>query len=322
MPAREFLIVRQESALGTAVGSPVFGTNQVAIRLDGDNAFSMTMDPIDVRIPWGGGVAVPGTTLSGQVQCRGQLRTRLYASQAFLLLPWAMNKINAGQTAPWTTTELPDDLASCSVYHAYQYGNSVTVKRRRYTGVKVTGFTLAGSAQDQTWMLTMDLEGVRAVGNAFDSSSDPNATEFPEPANTNYPQDAYLWRHLTFSLGGSSRTECNSLTLTTRNGVDVQRFTDRFPQLIRVFGRDVTVDASILLKASPDDLGSFEALTALASSIVLNDATRTTTIQLNAQNRMLTLQRQLPIGGTYMYNLNLGGQFDASAGNDMSVTVV
>src|SRR3954471_13363187 len=118
MSAREFLWIVKESALGTVMTSPVAGTDSIYIRLIDGNSFGMVAEPVIEEIPYGGGYAVTAEAVSDHYACKGQLKTKLYPSQAPLLLPWAVTRINDDQDAPWETTEPAGDLASCSVYHA------------------------------------------------------------------------------------------------------------------------------------------------------------------------------------------------------------
>ena len=63
MPAREFLWIVKESALGTVMTSPVAGTDSIYIRLIDGNSFGMLAEPVIEEIPYGGGFAVTAEAL-------------------------------------------------------------------------------------------------------------------------------------------------------------------------------------------------------------------------------------------------------------------
>lgn len=320
---REFGMAVIESAYGTAKTSPVAGTELVYMRLDGDDSFTVTADPVEQEIARGGGFAVGALMFASQTAVTGRLQMKLYSSQALFWLNWLMARINTGQTSPWTTTEPVGDLASLSLYHAYAGPDNVTYKRTRYAGCKATGFTLSASDQSPFWQLSIDITAQRPVGNAQDASSDPNATEFPAPTDSQLPTDPYLWRHTTFSLGGSARTELSSFQLQVRNTLDPNYYTSRFLTALNLRGRQATFDANVLLRlTTPDDRASYEALSALASTLALADGTRTTTFQLRGNNRPTQATRQLALGRTYKWQLQGRNLWDGAAAEDASFTVV
>ena len=120
MSASEFLYIVQESALNTPVASPASGLLPAPPLLhppiDG-NSFGMVANPVIEEIPYGGGFAVTAEAISDHYECKGQLKSKLYPSQAAFLLGWATTRID-GSGDPWATTEPVGDLASCSIYHA------------------------------------------------------------------------------------------------------------------------------------------------------------------------------------------------------------
>jgi hypothetical protein len=318
---REFLMLVIESSYGTPKTSPTSGTERIYIRLDGDNSFTMQANPAQVPIARGGGFAVDALHYAGQTEVTGTLRTKLYASQSAFLWKWMSRRVQSGQTDPWTTTEPVGDLASMSVYHAYANQTNTTYKRTRYAGCKVTSWTLSASDRDPYWTLEAQLQAQKPVGNAQDSSSDPDATEFPTVADTNLPTDPYLWRHTAFSLGGTSRTEIKSFSLSSQHVLDPQFYASRWLSVLPFFGRTTTYDAEIRLKTSPDDRASYEALTNLAAELVLADGSVTTTFDLQDTNKLTQLTRNLPIGGINTWRLQGKCLWDATAGADIAIAV-
>lgn len=324
MAAFEFLMWVKESALGTPIGTPVLGTDKIYLRLTDGNSFSMQAVPQYVDIPYGGGEAITVESLSEFTDCKGTLTTKLYPSQAHLLFDWAQNRINAGGTSPWTTTEPPGDLASASIYHAYQRSDG-TLKRTRYAGVKVTRWQIAASATDPVWKLTMDLQAVKEVGNPIDSSTDPDATEFPAPADADLPTGPYLFKDsvgglLLGSSSGTVRTQYDDFSIDVTNVVDARPFESPFVQVISFRGRNSMLNSTLRLKATPDDLTPFLSGTAQRAQLTLVRGT-TTVIDFKAQNKIRQLTRDLPLDRTFMYKLQMKNVRDATAGTDISVTV-
>ncbi len=212
-----------ESALNTAKTSPSGAGEIIYVRLS-DGFFTMVVEPVFEEIMYGGGLAIPAEEISDHYICKGTLKTKLYPAQAPFLLKWATSRINTGQTSPWTTTEPPGDLASVSVYHAIQYSNG-TVRRKRYSGTKVSSMRLEVSRGSTSAMLTLDLQACKAYGNAIDSSSDPNGTEFPLPAETDYPLNPYTFKNTGGNLKIASTTSAyESISIACQNALDGRHF--------------------------------------------------------------------------------------------------
>jgi Phage tail tube protein len=321
MSAREFLWIVKESALGTPKTSPTAGVDSIYIRLIDGNSFGMIAKPVIEEIPWGGGLAITGESVSDHYECKGQLKTKLYPSQAALLLGWALTRVDAVPN-PWATTEPIGDLASCSVYHAVRRSDG-TYRRKRFAGCKVSGAKIDVSRQSTTAMLTLDLLGCRSYGNAMDSSSDPDATAFPAPADTDYPSGPYTFK---MTAGGitvaSARTEYDSLAIAIQNVLDGRWFEQSYLQVNQFCGRASTLETELYLKASPDDRAAYEALTAQAVSAVFTNGVtnQNMTLQFNGQNTITDLPYNLPLNQAFMQKLSLKNRYDPSASNDISVS--
>jgi hypothetical protein len=317
--AREFLWIIKESAYKTPMGSPVAGTDSIYLRLDGGNAFRMRPKPLQRPIMYGGGFAVPAFTVSDQIECKGTLQTKLYAAQAHLLLDWAGTRINAAQTAPWTTTEPAGDLASCSVYHAIQRSDG-TYKRRVYLGTKVTGGSIECRREAPVATLRLDLQASTPQGNQFDSSSDPSSTAFPAPAETAYPSDPYLFLHTAGNLSiGGARTLYSAVKIDFANKLDARFFENRFVNLIRFLGRESMLTAKLYYKPTPDDRTLFEGLAAQTLSLAFNNGTHSATFTFNAQNVYKDLNDDLPLDQVYEQEIQVSNHFDPVAAADWSV---
>lgn len=313
MASREFLYIVIESAYGTPKASPVLGTDAIYCRLSGGNAFSMVGDPVWYEIMYGGGRAIPAVTGSDQMECTGELKTELYASQAVFLSNWAMQQINTGQTSPWTTTEPAGDLASCSVYHAVTRSDG-TVKRLQFAGVKVEGWTIECSRDSKIASITLQLRGQKWNGNSYDSSSDPSATPFPAPAESAYPTDPFRFIDLAGNVSiGTSRTQFSSISLKSTHKMDPRWFESRWLSIERFLGRETTLDCTLLYKPTPDDLTSYQNVSVQATTVEFNNGTHSLTIGMNAQNYFKKITKKLDVDKVYELPLSLKNYWDPTA---------
>jgi hypothetical protein len=318
--AREFLWIVKESALGTLMSTPVAGTDSMYIRLVDGNSFSMATKPVIEKIPYGGGFAVTAEAVSDHYELAGQLKTKLYPSQAQLLMDWACTRVNAAQTIPWVTTEPPNDLASCTVYHAVQRSDG-TLRRKRYAGVKVGAMTIEVSRESTTAMITLDLVGSKSYGNPYDSTSDPDATAFPAPAESDYPTGPYTFKHTSTGLKvASTVSSYTDLSIKVQNALSPQWFENSYRSLIQFCGRASTLDATLLFKASPDRRTAYEALTAQDTELTFSNGTHTAKIDFNGQNTIDPLTLDLPLDQAFMEKLSLFNRFDVSATSDIAVS--
>ena len=323
MSAREYLWIVKESALGTVMSSPTAGTDSIYIRLIDGNAFSMVAEPIIEDIPYGGGFAVQAEAVSDHYSCTGSLKTKLYPSQAPLLLAWGISRINSAQTTPWTTTEPAGDLASCSVYHAVRRSDG-TYSLKRFAGCKVKGLRVEVSRQSTTAMLSLDLQASRAYGCAADTTSDPTSGEFAAPTEAQYPTAPFTFAQTAGTVTvGSTRTQYDSLAIAVQNALDGRWFETSYLSINQFNGRASTLDTDLYLKASPDDRSAFEAITAQTCSVEFNNGTNTTTFQFNGKNHITKLPYDLPLDKAFMTKLSLKNRWDPTAlsgvGQDLSV---
>jgi hypothetical protein len=300
----------------------VAGTDSAYIRLVDGNSFSMYARPVIEEIPYGGGLAVTAEAVSDHYECKGQLKTKLYPSQAAMLMGWALSRINSGQTSPWVTTEPAGDLASCSVYHAVRRSDG-TYRRKLFSGCKVGGWRVEVSRQSTTATLTLDLVASKSAGNAMDGTTDPTGTAFPAPAETDYPTGPYTFK---MTAGGitvaSVRTEYEDLAIAGQNAIDGRWFEQSYLQVVQFCGRSTTLDTTLYLKATPDDRSAYEAITAQAASAVFTNGVtgQAMTIQFNGQNTIMDLPYDLPLNQAFMHKLSLKNRFDPNAGGDVSVS--
>jgi tail tube protein len=327
---REFLMAVEEGAYKTPAASPTIWATSTTYglanaqayycRLDGGNAFSMRPRPVQVEVPYGGGVAVGAYRVADKLECKGRLKMKLSVAQAPFWLSWAGVRI-AGGTAPWTTTEPNGDLASCSIYHAIQRSDG-TFKRRVYLGCKVDAWTLACSEASTVCELDLEISASTPQGNAFDSSSDPSSGTFPSPLDTYFPSDPFVWIHTggAVTIAGSARTAITELTVSSRNVLARSFYNQRFIGKLRWVGRKTTIATKLEYAASPDDRTAYEGLTAGTVSIGFNNGTHGFVLDCKAQNVMDPFEDDLPLDNLYWQSNTENNLWDNTAGTDLALT--
>lgn len=321
MAAREYLWIIKESAYGTQKASPVAGTDSIYIRLDGSNGFTMRPKPVKLDVMYGNGFATPAFTVSDHMECKGSLKTQLCASQSQMLMDWAATTINTGQTVPWTTTEPAGDLASCTVYHGIARVDG-TFKRRKYVGVKVASWKLEVGRDGTIAGVSFDLIAQKPVGNAYDATTDPDATAFPAPGACVLPTDPFLFAHTKghLSSGGSTVAAYSSLSVSATNKVDAQFYEDHFISYARFLGRSSQMVAKLAYKASPDQRALYEALTAGALSVEFDNGTNQLTIDFNGRNVRDSVEDDLQTEKLYDQTVTLQNYWDCSVPGDITIT--
>jgi hypothetical protein len=322
----EHLMLVKESSYGTPFAAPVAGTDSIYIRLPDSNSFTMIADPVISQIQYGGGYDVPAEFVSDYIEVKGGLTTNLYTSQAAFILGWALQRVDAAQTLPWAQTSEPvGDLASVSCYHAVMR-NDGSIKRTRYAGVKCTSFRIEANRGAPVWKVSMDLVAQKFVGNTFDGSSDPTTTEFPDPLETSYPTNPYLFQHSSGGLllgsgSGTVRSQYESLALAVANTIDARPFESRFLQVAAFRGRRSTLDVALRLKATPDDDAAYLALAAQRAQLTLTNGANSVVVNFQGNNFLSRRARDLPLNKVFMRTLTITNAFSQSAANDLSYTV-
>jgi hypothetical protein len=319
-PIREFLWVVKESALGTPMASPTAGTDSIFIHLVEGNSFDMTAKPLKIKLPYGGGFAVTRQTISDRYELKGNLKTKLYPSQAQMLLDWATTRITS-VPAPWTTSEIIGDLASCSLFHGYTQNNTAFLKKQ-YGGCKVGSAGIEIGTEATVASLTMGLQA--ATVTAFGTNSGDPTTTLPTEAD--YPSGPYSFVGTAGLLSiASTRTNYSSLSIKFENKLDPQWYETAGLSTLGCYGRDSTLEAMIRLKPSPDDRIAYELLTAQAVSVGLVGGGHTLTLTYNGQNITDDYARDLALGKAFSAKLSLLNQWDpaanSGAGGDFSFAI-
>ncbi len=320
---KRFLRITKEQVFNVKDTSAPAYTN---IRLDTADSFKIMTTPEFWTIMSGSGFAVPALVGTETTGLAATLSTPLCYSQASLLLGWAMTRINAGQTLPYVTTEIAGDLASSTCDFAWTNVDG-TIRRKRFLGCKIATMGLTGSRDSQVMRLTLGILGSTPQGNSFDASSDPDSTEFPEPADSVFPTDPVLFEHARggLTLGNAARSNFQSLSLSIQNKCKAYFDESRFANLIRMNGRNTTLSGNSRLKASPDERATYEANTNFptATTLVFTNGTNTITFVLNAKNYYTTIDESLPLDEEIYFGWSVQNMLDTAVGTinpDVSFT--
>jgi hypothetical protein len=319
---KRFIRITQEAVYGTYAS----GGTAINIRLSGNNAFTPMTDPEFWSVMDGSGLSEQVLFGSETSALGATLTTELTYSQAQFLLGWGLTRINGAQTAPWTTAELPNDLASCTIDFAWSQFDVTTMKRKRFTGCKVASVGLAGArgpGDGAKMMLTMAILGSTPQGNSFDASSDPTAVAFPEPALTVFPTDIVTFQHLRggFSVATVSRTNFESINVSVNNNMNPYFDESRFANAMRLGGRSVTVGSRMRLKSTVDDRATYEQAAAQALSLTWAGGGHTIVLNLQSRNLINPYKEDLPLDREVYYPLTYNGHLDQTAGAMLALTV-
>lgn len=316
---KRFLRITQENVFNQyQTTSPV----QFYPRLSSSGAFTTMENPEFWGIQDGTGLNVPALSGTVTMGLQGTLITEVGPTLAQKLFDWAGTRINDDQDSPWTTNELPRDLASCTCDFAWSNFNVVTLNRRRYLGVKVASLSASCSKSQPKLMANMQLIGSTPQGNHYDSSSDPDATAFPEPALTVYPDDCYLFQNLSgnVSILGDARTNFDSWTMNLQNQLVPYFDESHFANAIRLGGRSFSVQLRLRLKSTPDDWARYKQGTTGSATYTFDNGSNTLKVDQRGKVYIKPLQQEQPIDQEHYYTMTLVSQLDTSTGDDFQFT--
>lgn len=317
MPARRFVMLVKESSYGVPMTSPVVGVDSIYLRL-GDGT-DIQDDPMIQTIPYGGGRTTAACAWSDQRRHEGTINTKLYPTQAKLLLDWWLTNINDARTTPWVTTDPngmspPTDLASMSIYDAIQERDG-TFTRLAHRGAKVKSGTLSASADGdaRAWNLQLQVQA-----GAVETVTD---TEFPAPAETDYPCGPFVFSHIAGKLKiGSSRSLFDNISFSADNGLVAKYFESQTPSMLNTYGRNTTLGLALVRKKTPDDYASFKSVLPQDAELELNNGARFVKIDLHGNNHWDAMAKQLPDGDVYGWQAALRNKWDAAQATDLTVT--
>ncbi len=329
MASREFAMFTIESSYGTPKTGPVLGTDYFYLRLHDGDSFTGQMNPVLLDIMYGGGRATPAVQVSDEYRVPFTLKTYLYpGAHSATLLGWCMNVVNSGRTTPWITTDSnnlmpPGDLASIGIYHAVTL-NDGTIDRRLYNGCKAHSWTLSCSRSDPRALLTVQGVAIRDNLNAAGASAYPDATEFPAPAETSYPQQPYLFSQsagfFVLSTSTTARTQYDSVSISVQNAMDPVAFETNYVVLDKFCGRTSTLNANLHMKLSPADLTLLQAKTVTNNSLKLDNGTNTLKVDFLAKNYFKSVARTLPLNQVFKRAISVQNFWDPAGANDLTLT--
>lgn len=309
--------ITQEAAFGTYApgGATTFP------RLGSPGSFSLKPTTSFATIMDGLGRGVQQLALPTTRSLTGQMVTEIGPTNAPFLVPWACTRINSGQTSPWTTAELPFDLASCTIDFAHEVFSTATLSRKRSLGIKVSTFGAACSTTQPKLMGTFSLIGSKRQGNPVDGSADPDATAFPVPACSVFPEDCYQHFDLSGSVTilGAARTNFDSWSLRLENTLEAYFDESRFATSIRCTGRALVVTCNLRHKSTPDDWTSYEQGTAGAASFTFTQGGHTLAFDLKGKCYISGIDEDQAAAGMPYYTLTIVNQLDSASCTDFTV---
>ena len=307
--AREWAILTTESAYGTLTDTPVLNTDYIALRLDQGNSLTIRKTPAQQVIRTHDTLNRRAFRHSERYSVGGTIRCLAYATHLPLLLPWALQPINGAQDSPWTTTEQPNDLASCTLDHTMEDSSGNLIKTR-YSGLKVASGELVFNNQTDIGVLTLQVVGKSATTHSQ-----------TEPAYTAYPSDVYCLQDLTTFKIASATTNFRQFTVRWNNMLRSRYDEAATLSSCRMRGRDLDYEAVLLLKSSPARRTAFEGLTAQDCEFVWNNGSNTMTFDFNGNSYIDSIQPETtPLEDEFEQTLLLHSHYDGSAGTDLSLS--
>lgn len=315
---QRFLRITEEAQFGVFNNSG----NSIYIRLSGDNGFQPMTDPEFWTVMDGSGLSVPALFGSETSSNTSTLTTELTYTQAAILLGWALQRINTAQTTPWVTTELPNDLASCTLDFAWSQFDTTVMKTKRYLGCKVGSLTLSGAKDSPKMMATMALVASTPQGNSFDSSSDPTLIA---PALSVYPTDVVVFQNLAHNvqIATVGRSNFENFSLSVQNVLVPYWDESRYPNAIRLGGRAVSFSSRFRLKSTVSDRNTYEQHTQQSAvyQFINAAATHNVTFNFNGNGYISSYKEDLPLNREVYYDYTYSSYLDATAGSDLSISV-
>jgi hypothetical protein len=308
--AREALIVTTETAYGTIKTSPVLGTDYLAFRLHEGNSCTVRRRDIHQTFRTADAANRRALRISKRYAVEGQLKCLAYVSHMPLLLKWALELVNSGQTTPWTTTIRPGMLASMTLDHFLEDSTDGTIAKKRYTGCIVKSGSLVFNNDSDVGLLTLDIVGSTATTHTQ-----------TEPALSAYPTSAYCLQDLTTIKVGSATTNIKQLSLNWTNMVKPRWDESPYVTACRLFGRNIDHVAQVLYKDSPDRRGAYEALTVQDCEYVWTAGSNTMKFDFHGTSYFDSVPAESsPLDDDFEQTLTLHSHIDPTAGTDMTLT--
>lgn len=299
MSARRYLRLTPEVTWGTYNGA---GT-PIIVDLDQANSYTVRKKPMRTTTRSAGSKNVNRRTQSNKYGLGGGLNFICYGSQMAALASWFTAAPGSVATLPSMTVDFAlvmEDGAPTTVYS-------------RHLGVQVQQAQLGCSEQDPILRAALTLVG--------GSETAITITDFPEPALTAYPTDAwYVLEHLAGGLTiASSRTEFAGFSCTIKNILDVCFFESTTPTRIRYCGRDVTWSVPVIYKTAADR-AALEGVTAVSGTALFTNGSHTLTFAMETENFFDDVADSLDDNKAFRETLNLTAFLDTTATTDFAIT--
>jgi hypothetical protein len=171
-------------------------------------------------------------------------------------------------------------------------------------------------------MIAVDGIASRILPNSVDGSSAPTSTPFPTPADTDFPSGPYLFQHTkgNLLLAGVAVTKYEDITLKVANKLVADSWEDSYPTTIGAYGRETTLEATLLLKSTPDLVADAIALTKKSVAVTFNNTVNTLGVSLGARAVLGEAPRDLQLGQEYRQKATWKSLWDSSTSTDLVVT--
>jgi len=297
---------------GTLFDNTTLGTKWLPIELSADDDWNPVWMPDREAVKTTLASAKTERHVGTTSSLTASLRTLLYPAQDDLLVGWGFNRINSGQTSPWTTTEPVGDCAS-AIFAWGITDDTNTLTKYRGDGFKVQSMevamsrsTLGGAA-----VLSAQLVGSQRIA-AIGQDVEPTTLTY-------YPSTApYHLTECALTVNGTVHQNYDSVTVGVENDLIVRKDNRTYAQPIRAFGRSVKIQVSKLFTISPDIEALYLSRNACSNcTLVMTHATSPTlTFDLKAQARITDYKRALPLSEVHGESYTVEAFFDRVATTD------
>jgi hypothetical protein len=297
--AKEFLRITPETTWGVYDAS---ATGVIIADLEGANAFTGGAVPKRVSLPTAAAYNRRAITFGRRFDVGGALKMILRGSQGATIASW----VDAGGAAR---------PASMTIDHGVLLEDGTTIKRYRFLGMLAKDATFTADSSSNILHLALSL-----VGKSYDKTI--TATDFPEPAATDYASDAlYAYEQLGALKIGSNRAEFDKFQLKITNHLDV-RFNNpgsQWASRATYCGRNVDWDAELpyLTTIDRDD---YESITAVAGSVTFTNGAHSLAFDMKSSNFYGQVTDNLDMSKTYLQALKMESYWNAADATDFGLT--
>lgn len=321
MASREAIFAVTEGSYGTVTANAVLNTSSFYFSCPDSDCFQAVMTPVFLDVPYGGGINIPLEARADHYNTQIAWKGLVYPSVDNFLINLALQRITSAPL-PWTTTEPVGDLASASLYKYWVTRASATPVRKRYPGCKVQTLTISASRQDPLVRFNATLVAQKEIGNTVDSSSDPDATEFPAPTDAQLPTGSYLFSHSSsnLSVGGSAVTNYLSVELKVENDLDVLHFETKYPSVVAFTGRRISCTFTRLLSSSPNYRNFFQGITDKATYLKFDNGSNSFKVDMGDSCHITAYATSLGLGKEFLETITLRARYNTSANTDCALT--